>query len=125
MPATLLETRKEPRTLDTDADRVGFLADLPGCQAVAHVDLGARTVLRAETRPRLPQEFLDSLCTWAAEVLGTDRRLAIALDDTAMRVAIRLGGASLPVSGEALCLLLPPGSDPALVLARLERETPG
>lgn len=87
---------------------------------MAHVDLSARTVLRAKTARRLPQERLDALCLWAADVLGTGPEIALAADDTALRVARRLAHPDAGGAGsEGLCLLLPPSTDPARVLALL------
>jgi hypothetical protein len=120
MPATVSAMPEEELTLDPYADCSALLAALPGCDAVAHVDLSARTVLRAETARRLPQERLDALCNWAATALATGGEIALALDDTSFRVARRIVDPATGTPGsEGLCLVLPPITDPSLVLALL------
>ncbi len=120
MPATVPAMPEETLKLDPNPDCQALLAALPGCEAVAHVDLSARTVLRAETARRLPQERLDALCGWAADVLGTGGEMALALDDAALRVVRRIvDPATGAAGGEGLCLVLPPLTDPARVLALL------
>jgi predicted RNA methylase len=114
-----------PSTLP-HADLTVLLAALPGCEVVAHVDLSARTVLRSDSVRRLPQEHLEALCNWGADVLGAGAVLALALDDTALRVARRLADPETGKPGtEGLCLMLPPFTDPSLALACLSKGAPG
>jgi hypothetical protein len=110
--------------MDQHANCAELLAALPGCEVVAHVDLAARTVLKAEARHRLPQEQLDALCDWAADMLGDATAMAFALDATALTVAHRLPDHETGQAGcEALCLVLPPTCDPSRMLASVTTGT--
>jgi len=102
---------------------------LPGCHALAYVDMEARLVLLSDAQVPLPQEAFDGLCL----------RARLALGDPAARAACDLFGAAAPpaeatlfrdgawevfVRGsvcpdEALCALLAAEAAPDLALHHL------
>lgn len=93
------------------------MAALPGCDLVVLIDLGARTVLDSRSRQRVPQERLDALGGWAADMLGDGARLAVVAGDTALRLAARTAGGE--GATEALGIVLHPDADAGGALALL------
>ncbi|MBL3552083.1 hypothetical protein [Rhodovulum sulfidophilum] len=47
-----------------------LLRAIPGCRAIAFVDLSARLVLKSEAQEPLPQDYYDALCLCGARLLG-------------------------------------------------------
>lgn len=95
-----------------------FRAKLPDCDLAVYADLGARTVLGADSALRVPQEYLDALCDCAAFLFAA----AEAPSDGAVEEILFLGPTggrgffrSAADPGEALCLICAPDAD----LARL------
>lgn len=93
---------------------------IPGCRALAFVDLSARLVLRADSDPPMGQETLDALCTRAALALTApvgpaaqaalespaSPREAAMMHPERMEVYVRAQGDI----EDALCAILLPGT---------------
>ncbi|MBL3575184.1 hypothetical protein JMK10_01220 [Rhodovulum sulfidophilum] len=47
-----------------------LLRAIPGCHAIAFVDLSARLALRSEAEEALPQDYYDALCIRSARLPG-------------------------------------------------------
>lgn len=98
-----------------------FRDRLPDCDLAVYADLGARTVLGADSALRVPQEYLDALCDCAAFLFAAAPAPGagpveeiLFLGPTGGRGFFR----SAAEPGEALCLICAPDAD----LARLAAE---
>lgn len=91
-----------------------FRAALPDCELAVYADLGARTVLGADSALRVPQEYLDALCDCAAFLFG-----ALPDPDAPPVEEILFAGPTggrgffraAAEPGEALCVICTPDAD--------------
>lgn len=95
-----------------------FRARLPECDLAVYADLGARTVLAADSALRVPQEYLDVLCDCAAVLFAAAdaARAGQGADPTGEVLFLGPTGGRgffrLPDEpGEALCCIFAPEAD--------------
>ena len=92
---------------------------LPDCDLAVYVDIRSRTVLGADGALRYPQEYLDAVCSAAAQLLvdpavlnGSDPSHVLVQGPTGCRAFLRVPDEP----GEALCCLTGPGADLAALV---------
>lgn len=108
-----------------------LLRAIPGCRAIAFVDLSARLALRSEAQEPLPRDYYDALCLRGARLLGSQAATAsteaFGIDQPPREaVLMRDGGIELFLRAprdpdEALCALVGPDTGVEAALSQMRR----